>query len=124
MNTKDKFTVIKDVLTYPHRLVVTMKKQHNTYNDEISYYYSTSLEQITEQHIRSSVDKLFTGSTSRIPSGDRQFPLESGQLAKLSSCDQQGQATPAIGSADIGRIPEEGKDSFPSVKIAERKLSY
>ena len=124
MNTKDMFTVMKDVLTNPHRLVVTMKSQHNTSNDEISYYYSTSLEEVTEQHTRQSVDKPFTGITSRMPSGDRQLTLKSGQLAKLSSCDQQGQATPAIGSADIGRIPEEGKENFSSVKISERELSY
>ena len=102
MNTKDKFTVIKDVLTYPHQLVVTLKRQHNASNNEISYYYSTSLEEVTEQHTKPSVDKPFTGSISRTPSASRQLLLESGQ--------HNEQATPVCRSADTDEIMDDKGD--------------
>ena len=101
MNTKDMFTVMKDVLTNPHRLVVTMKSQHNTSNDEISYYYSTSLEEVTEQHTRQSVDKPFTGKTTTIPLPNGHYSLD---LSQLLSSNRQEKATSNFSSADIDRI--------------------
>ena len=94
-------SVVKLVLTYPVRLVVTLKKQHNTSNDEISYYYSASLEEVTEKHTKPSVDKPFTGKTTTIPLPNGHYSLD---LSQLLSSNRQEKATSNFSSADIDRI--------------------
>ena len=60
------FSMVRNVFAYPFQLVVMLKNNQNTSNDEISYYYSTFLEEVTEQHQRNFVDKPFTTDTSRM----------------------------------------------------------
>ena len=114
---EDMFSVIEDLLKYPHQLLVTLRHQHNTSNDEINYYYSTSVEEVTEQHTRQSVDKPFTANTSHIPSTSRQSPLDSGRFERLLICDQQEQATSITNSTDIDSLPKKpGNEGLPTVQ--------
>ena len=101
-NPTNMFSVVKCVFTYPHRLVVTLKRQHNTSNDEISYYYSASLEEVTEKHTKPSVDQPFTENATRTPSASRQLLLESGQPNE--------QSTPVSRSADSDEIMDDKGD--------------
>ena len=114
---EDMFSVIEDLLKYPHQLLVTLRHQHNTSDDEINYYYSTSVEEVTEQHTRQSVDKPFTANTSHIPSTSRQSPLGSDQFERLLIGDQQGQATSVTNSTNTDSIPKNaGNEGFSTVQ--------
>ena len=60
------FSMMRNVFAYPFQLATMLQNNQDTANNEISYYYSTFLEEVTEQHQRNFVDKPFTTDTSRM----------------------------------------------------------
>lgn len=119
------FSMIKEVLIYPLQLISTQKKQH-TSNNDISYYYSTSLEEVTEQHSRSSADKPFTANTNstQMPPADKRLSSESGQHEEHLSNKRIDQTVFVSGSTDVDNIlDKKGEKITKDVKTAELQLS-
>ena len=117
--------MIKEVLIYPLQLVSTQKRQH-TSDNAISYYYSTSLEQVTEQHARSSVDKPFTANTNstQMPPADSRLSSEPGQHEEHQNNRRKEQAILVSGSTDVDNILDNrGEKITEDVQAAELQLS-